>query len=203
MDVVGELNRIISTAQTEANAALEGDDYAEAKRVLAGAVRDLRDLKRQITDNERSVRDSYQDARLKTRQTGQTVGLFVGSKTRGAMARGRAMEGRRLAGAQADALRPFANAKAQVDKAIAAMDRAKADVTNQAAEAKESGAVVSKPTSKASPPPPPPPSDGPSVPPPPPAWKSDPTGRHEHRYWDGSQWTEHVSDAGVAGVGPA
>ena len=29
-------------------------------------------------------------------------------------------------------------------------------------------------------------------------WQSDPTGRHEHRYWDGSQWTDHVSDAGVA-----
>lgn len=29
-------------------------------------------------------------------------------------------------------------------------------------------------------------------------WQADPTGRHEHRYWDGSQWTEHVSDAGVA-----
>ncbi len=29
-------------------------------------------------------------------------------------------------------------------------------------------------------------------------WQSDPTGRHEHRYWDGTQWTDHVSDAGVA-----
>ena len=28
-------------------------------------------------------------------------------------------------------------------------------------------------------------------------WHPDPTGRHEHRYWDGSEWTEHVSDAGV------
>ncbi|HEY9556979.1 MAG TPA: DUF2510 domain-containing protein, partial [Acidimicrobiales bacterium] len=29
-------------------------------------------------------------------------------------------------------------------------------------------------------------------------WQADPTGRHEHRYWDGSQWTEHVSNGGVA-----
>ena len=29
-------------------------------------------------------------------------------------------------------------------------------------------------------------------------WQADPTGRHEHRYWDGSQWTDNVSDAGVA-----
>ncbi|HVM09876.1 MAG TPA: PH domain-containing protein [Acidimicrobiales bacterium] len=28
-------------------------------------------------------------------------------------------------------------------------------------------------------------------------WKQDPFGRHELRYWDGSAWTQHVSDAGV------
>ncbi len=27
-------------------------------------------------------------------------------------------------------------------------------------------------------------------------WYPDPGGRHEHRYWDGTQWTEHVSRAG-------
>ena len=35
-----------------------------------------------------------------------------------------------------------------------------------------------------------------------PGWKPDPSGTHDHRYWDGSQWTEHVSDAGVAAVDP-
>lgn len=34
------------------------------------------------------------------------------------------------------------------------------------------------------------------------AWHPDPTGRHELRYWDGSQWTEHVSDGGVQSVSP-
>jgi len=28
-------------------------------------------------------------------------------------------------------------------------------------------------------------------------WMNDPTGRHQYRYWDGSQWTENVYDAGV------
>lgn len=28
-------------------------------------------------------------------------------------------------------------------------------------------------------------------------WHSDPRGEHELRYWDGSQWTNHVSDGGV------
>jgi hypothetical protein len=31
-------------------------------------------------------------------------------------------------------------------------------------------------------------------------WSPDPTGRHEHRYWDGQRWTDQVSDAGIAAV---
>jgi hypothetical protein len=34
----------------------------------------------------------------------------------------------------------------------------------------------------------------------PPGWQADPTGKHDHRYWDGSQWTENVADAGVASI---
>lgn len=33
-------------------------------------------------------------------------------------------------------------------------------------------------------------------------WHPDPTGRHELRYWDGSQWTEHVVDKGVQTTSP-
>jgi hypothetical protein len=32
------------------------------------------------------------------------------------------------------------------------------------------------------------------------AWLADPTGRNELRYFDGSGWTEHVSNAGVISV---
>ncbi len=33
-------------------------------------------------------------------------------------------------------------------------------------------------------------------------WHPDPQGRHELRYWDGSTWTDHVSDAGVTSKNP-
>jgi Uncharacterized conserved protein len=33
-------------------------------------------------------------------------------------------------------------------------------------------------------------------------WYPDTTGRHELRYWDGTRWTEHVSDQGVTGTDP-
>jgi Protein of unknown function (DUF2510) len=35
-----------------------------------------------------------------------------------------------------------------------------------------------------------------------PGWQPDPTTRHEYRYWDGSQWTDDVSDGGVTAVDP-
>jgi len=31
-------------------------------------------------------------------------------------------------------------------------------------------------------------------------WRADPSGRHEFRYWNGTQWTENVSDQGRASV---
>jgi len=31
-------------------------------------------------------------------------------------------------------------------------------------------------------------------------WIADPTSRHELRYWDGHQWTQHVSDSGVQSI---
>lgn len=37
---------------------------------------------------------------------------------------------------------------------------------------------------------------------PPGAWHPDPTTRHQFRWWNGTSWTEHVSDAGVTGSDP-
>jgi hypothetical protein len=33
-------------------------------------------------------------------------------------------------------------------------------------------------------------------------WLADPTGRHQHRYHDGTRWTAHVADAGVQQYDP-
>jgi len=35
-----------------------------------------------------------------------------------------------------------------------------------------------------------------------PRWAPDPSGRHELRYWNGTAWSEHVSDRGVVGTDP-
>lgn len=37
---------------------------------------------------------------------------------------------------------------------------------------------------------------------PPFGWYPDPSGRHEQRYWDGTRWTEQVSDGGQQAVDP-
>ncbi|MXZ86279.1 MAG: RDD family protein [Acidimicrobiia bacterium] len=35
-----------------------------------------------------------------------------------------------------------------------------------------------------------------------PAWESDPTTRHEYRWWDGERWTDYVADNGVQSLDP-
>ena len=35
-----------------------------------------------------------------------------------------------------------------------------------------------------------------------PDWYEDPTGRHQHRYWDGTAWTADVADSGQASTDP-
>jgi hypothetical protein len=206
---------IVAATEAEAQEAADRGDLAEAKRVLSAGIRDLRDYKRELTETERAIRDQYQQAKLQNRQAGQTVGMFVGSKTRAAMARGRAAQGRNLAANQAAALQPYAQAKMVVDRSIAAIDRAKADIAGEAARLRESGgAKASGVQSKRDPqvsetlsrgrdaepaplvvlPPPPPPV--------PAQWAPDPHGRHQHRYWDGLRWTEHVANDGIASVDP-
>lgn len=34
------------------------------------------------------------------------------------------------------------------------------------------------------------------------SWQPDPFGRHQYRYWDGTQWTDQVADDGVTSVDP-
>jgi hypothetical protein len=42
----------------------------------------------------------------------------------------------------------------------------------------------------------------PSAPLPPAQWYADPTGRHTHRYWDGTRWTPNVADNGRTASDP-
>lgn len=35
------------------------------------------------------------------------------------------------------------------------------------------------------------------------SWQPDPFGRNQYRYWDGSEWTDHVSNDGEVGTDPA
>jgi len=35
-----------------------------------------------------------------------------------------------------------------------------------------------------------------------PDWYPDPTGRHQHRYWDGTAWTANVADSGQSSTDP-
>lgn len=73
----------------------------------------------------------------------------------------------------------------------------------QAPPAPVSGFTAGTPASPSGPvPPPAPPAGAPTDTGTAAAWMRDPFFRHEHRWWSGSAWTEHVSDDGVASVDP-
>jgi hypothetical protein len=59
------------------------------------------------------------------------------------------------------------------------------------------GAPAGQASPYGQPPAPPPPVENPPF-----GWYGDPSGRHEKRYWDGTRWTEHVSDADVRSTDP-
>jgi hypothetical protein len=33
-------------------------------------------------------------------------------------------------------------------------------------------------------------------------WRADPSGQHQHRYWDATRWTDHVADDGITTTDP-
>jgi len=156
-DYERELQALLERTNAEANAAVQREDGAEAKRVLNGAIRELRDMKRELTDTERVIRENFSEARLQNRKSGQTLGLFMGSKARGSMARSRAREGRKLSEKQADALQPIAGFKSELDRLISELDRNKARITDAQARDRSAGSNRSTGSVAASAPPPPPP----------------------------------------------
>lgn len=179
---------IVESTRTAAQAAVDAGNLTEAKRVLAAGIRQLREHKAALTAAEREVRDQYREAKLKNSQSGQTMALFVGSKGRGAIARGRAAEGRRLSSQRHKALAPYAEAKAHTDRAIASLDRVRADLTDVIARSREARSATAA---------------APKAAPenlPPAQWAPDPTGRNQQRWWDGSRWTHNVANAGTIGT---
>ncbi len=85
------------------------------------------------------------------------------------------------------------------------LDGVAATFTQPAAAAPVSGAapIAAEPSAASVGSSPVPPSSAPPPPPAlnaPPAWLADPTGRHDHRFWDGSAWTDQVADAGVPAI---
>lgn len=196
-DMMKQVEAIAGLVEQRANALLAEDRYKEAKSVITDGQRDLRDLKRAAVDIQRQIRLQGTDARQSTNKSGQMIGLVAGSKARGNMARGRAVQKRRIADKQADALRPYDAVKSTIDNVLSQMDRVKAQVTSEEQAARASGVSGSAAKAQApgaAPMPPPPPT--------PATWAPDPHGRHELRYWDGTAWSHHVSNQGIVATDP-
>jgi hypothetical protein len=204
-DIARRANEAGNAALSQASTLHEAGRYVDAKKVLTNGQQQLRNLKSEAVAEEREIRAQFQQARLDVNKTGQTLGMFMGSKARGTMGRARAYEKRGIAQQQQDALEPYRQLKTGIDAAIAELSTYKIEIDSDAANAKAGG---TKPKTAASSEPQPVAAvaaPAPTAPPPPPTpaqWATDPFGRHEHRWWDGSKWTEHVASRGQQSTDP-
>ena len=119
---------------------------------------------------------------------------------------GRRHRARARAGARARP-EPIARARAARRSGRAGRRRSRADPRDAAAGAEPAGRLRrTEPVSSSAPPTPSdwrPATARPTVPPAvPEQWAADPSGRHQHRWWNGREWTEHVADNGVSGIDP-
>src|SRR4051794_988828 len=100
-------NEVLARANAELKGWLDrSNEYmklgkkTDAKKMITNGQKAVRAIKAEVVAEEKEVRASFTDARLKTSQAGQTVGLFMSSKHRGQMSRVRASAKRSLAGQQ-------------------------------------------------------------------------------------------------------
>jgi hypothetical protein len=195
-------------------------DLREAKRILSEAQRELREIKREASEAERQVKLSGQEARARNAKSGQIVGLFMDSRGKSALARGRAAHSQSIAKHENAALQPYRSLRAGIDRQIdalttmkercdAELDRQKGLASKPSSAVKPSAIRTLPETARRTPPSPAdpaPPPHAPQLPPPSvqiaAGWYPDPTDRHELRYWGGTAWTEHVADGGRPVIDP-
>lgn len=138
----------------------------EAKRLVNEVQREIRIMKKDITLQERMIRERY--------------------KGRGSSAPVRAQKDREM--------RPLADAKLALDGALNQCDLTKVEIDRDIAAVDQAAALNSAPASPSSATPAPvPPPPAPSIAA---GWYPDPWGDGDHRWWDGAAWTTTVSIAG-------
>ena len=132
-------SEIVHRAQQDGNELLREGRLKDAKIAVANAQRDLRAVKRDAMDEQRTVQDSYSysDARMRANETGQTIGMFAGAKFRSSMARSRAAAKRNIQREQTAAVRPYTELKSHIDRLISELDRNKAQITQAIAEQRD------------------------------------------------------------------
>jgi hypothetical protein len=212
--IVDDLNkRLVDVAGNDK--AISGTAEArDGKAVLDEAIIELQGLKARAVTEEQAVRAGFADRSAHAQNKNHTVVQLVSGK-KSAGGKLRAAEQRAITRQKTDVLGGYRQAKLMIDDAlrqakdlrtriVAEGRAAKAASSDGASRSSRTGArgqAAAAPSGLAAPvpPPPPPPATAPAVPA---GWQADPTGRHQHRYWDGSVWTHHVADNGAQSIDP-
>lgn len=162
-----------------------------ARRYIADGIRELKAVKQRCGYAIADIRTAARTQRTDIAGTGQVAGTLIGGGVRRAMSAGRGVARRRISELELEASQPYKEIARLADESILQLQRLRSAVDDAAsmddddddgdgdgdAVLPEANVVAAASA----------------------AWHPDPYGRYELRYWNGSQWTGHVSSGGVVG----
>ena len=210
--IAADGNNVLRELSTALGAlAADGLTQAELKEVTARfrlAETKLRQFRSECSEAVRQIQAATAVQREKVARSNAVAGIagaFLGSKSRAVIARGAAADRRKVTSTVRSMAQPYRDLSAQLSAQLQDLARRRAEIGLVIATAQQparSAESIATQTTRSQPlrgiasiPPGP---AGPGVNPP--RWANDPTGRNEYRYWDGSSWTNHVSNSGVVGT---
>jgi Mg2+ and Co2+ transporter CorA len=186
-EFAAEFRALLESYNAQVNAT---QDNAIQQQVQSEFLIRIKDLRSRVLLAERSMQDA---ARVATSQAAaKSHALLHVVSGKGAAAKARAKEKRAISSQKTAVVNDYRALKIQIDDVIRQINTMKATAKVQSAANKRQKPSQNSMNSI---------EQAPPAPPPPPAgWHVDPTGRNQYRYWDGLQWTSHVSTSGVTGI---
>ena len=124
-ELKAQADEIADRCNERTNRMLQADKAKEAAESLTLGQKELRNLKRDISDEERELRGSFQAERLEVSGKGRFVGLFMPYKIRRMLSVSRGHARRKLSESRQDTLLPYQRLRAAIDDLIAEMDSMK------------------------------------------------------------------------------
>jgi Protein of unknown function (DUF2510) len=187
-DLASEFQFLVDRFNDESNrlslGAPVGGDHPSVAAIIDLQSRlliDLKDLRARVLLAERSTQNAAQVEMAKAGSKDHMLLKVLAGK--GAASSARATNKRAIASQKSEIVNVQRAFKTAIDDIVRQVTTSRAELKLEIAAARKSSkSRIASPAPSTAPP----------------GWHIDPSERFEHRFWDGSRWTEHVSTNGIA-----